>query len=172
MTVKQIEGMKKMQDLQPKMKAIQDRYKDNKEMQQQKMMEFYRENNFNPLGGCLPLVVQMPILISIFYAIRAFQYHVTPSFLYLTDISLPDPLYILPVLSAATTWYSTKQSQSSQPSEGAAAQQQKIMLMFMPVFIGYISLSFPAGLVLYWVTSNLMQILQQWWLMRKPAPVN
>ena len=172
LTVKQIEGMKKMQDLQPKMKAIQDRYKDNKEMQQQKMMEFYRENNFNPLGGCLPLLVQMPILISIFYAIRAFQYHVTPSFLYLTDISLPDPLYILPVLSAATTWYSTKQSQSSQPSEGAAAQQQKIMLMFMPVFIGYISLSFPAGLVLYWVTSNLMQILQQWWLMRKPAPVN
>ena len=172
LTVKQIEGMKKMQDLQPKMKAIQDRYKDNKEMQQQKMMEFYRENNFNPLGGCLALLVQMPILISIFYAIRAFQYHVTPSFLYLTDISLPDPLYILPVLSAATTWYSTKQSQSSQPSEGAAAQQQKIMLMFMPVFIGYISLSFPAGLVLYWVTSNLMQILQQWWLMRKPAPVN
>ena len=172
LTVKQIEGMKKMQDLQPKMKAIQDRYKDNKEMQQQKMMEFYRENNFNPLGGCLPLLVQMPILISIFYAIRAFQYHVTPSFLYLADISLPDPMYILPVLSAATTWYSTKQSQSSQPSEGVAAQQQKIMLMFMPVFIGYISLSFPAGLVLYWVTSILMQILQQWWLMRKPAQAN
>jgi YidC/Oxa1 family membrane protein insertase len=81
-------------------------------------------------------------------------------------------MYILPVLSAATTWYSTKQSQSSQPSEGVAAQQQKIMLMFMPVFIGYISLSFPAGLVLYWVTSNLMQILQQWWLMRKPAQAN
>ena len=167
LTVKQIKGMKRMQELQPKMKAIQERYKDNKQMQQQKMAEFYKETGFNPLSGCLPLLVQMPILIAIFYAIQEFEYTITPSFIYLADISLSDPFYFLPILSALTTWYSTKQSQSNQPTqEGAMAQQQKIMLMFMPLFIGYISINFPAGLVLYWTTSNIVQIAQQWWLMR------
>lgn len=168
LTVKQIRSMKKMQELQPKMKAIQEKYKDNKQLQQQKMMEFYQENQFNPLSGCLPLLAQMPILMGIFWALKDFSYVTTPSFLYLADISLPDPYYILPVLSAATTWYSTKQSQTGQVAqEGAMAQQQKIMQIFMPLFIGYISLQFPAGLVIYWVTSNILQILQQWWLMRE-----
>lgn len=168
LTVKQIRGMKKMQDLQPKMKAIQDKYKDNKELLQQKMMEFYKENNFNPLAGCLPLLAQMPILIAIFYAIREFEYLVTPAFLYLENIANPDPFYVLPVISAVTTWITTKQSQAGSPSsEGAAAQQQKIMLWFMPAFIGYISLSFPAGLVLYWSMNNIIQIAQQGWLMRQ-----
>lgn len=168
LTVKQIKSMKLMQDLQPKMKQIQEKYKDNKQMQQQKMMEFYKETGFNPLAGCFPLLVQMPILIAVFWALREFPYLVTPSFLYLADISQPDPIYALPILSAATTWYSTKQSQGNQaaPAEGAMAQQQKIMLIFMPLFIGYISMTFPAGLVLYWVTSNIVQIAQQWWLMR------
>lgn len=168
LTVKQIRSMKKMQELQPKMKAIQEKYKDNKQLQQQKMMEFYQENQFNPLSGCLPLLVQMPILMGIFWALKDFHYVTTPSFLYLADISIPDPYYILPVLSAATTWYSTRQSQAGQvPQEGAMAQQQKIMQIFMPLFIGYISLQFPAGLVIYWVMSNILQILQQWWLMRE-----
>ena len=136
-------------------------------MQQQKMAEFYKETGFNPLSGCLPLLVQMPILIAIFYAIREFEYLGPKSFLYLADIAQPDPYYILPVLSAATTWYSTKQTQKGQATDGPAAQQNKIMLMFMPVFIGYISLQFPAGLVLYWVVSNLCQIAQQYWIMRE-----
>lgn len=170
LTVKQIKSMKHMQEVQPRMKEIQERYKDNKQMQQQKMMELYKETGFNPLGGCLPLLVQMPILMGIFWALKEFHYETVPSFLYLTDISLPDPLYILPVLSAATTWYTTKQSQAGQstPQEGPMAQQQKIMLIFMPLFIGYISLTFPAGLIIYWVTSNILQIVQQWWLMRDP----
>ena len=169
LTVKQIKSMKHMQEVQPRMKEIQERYKDNKQMQQQKMMELYKETGFNPLAGCLPLLVQMPILMGIFWALKEFHYLTVPGFLYLTDISLPDPLYILPVLSAATTWYSTKQSQAGQtPQEGPMAQQQKIMLIFMPLFIGYISLTFPAGLIIYWVTSNILQIAQQWWLMRDP----
>ena len=167
LTVKQIKSMKAMQTLQPKMKEIQEKYKNNKQMQQQKMAEFYKETGFNPLSGCLPLLVQMPILIAIFYAIREFEYLGPKSFLYLADIAQPDPYYILPVLSAATTWYSTKQTQKGQSTDGPAAQQNKIMLMFMPVFIGYISLQFPAGLVLYWVVSNLCQIAQQYWIMRE-----
>lgn len=162
LTAKQIASTKAMSRIQPKMKELQARYKDDKVTLNQKLSELYKKEGINPLAGCLPLIVQMPIMIGIFYGIRDFQYAGPSSFLWMSSIADPDPLYILPILSALTTFIQSKQTMP--PSDNP---QGKIMLYFMPLFIGYISLKFPAGLVLYWVVMNIMQIGQQFLLDRK-----
>ena len=138
------------------MKAIQEKYKDDKERLNMELANLYKTEGVNPLAGCLPLIVQMPIMIGIFYGIRDFHYAGSSGFLWMESISVPDPTYILPVLSALTTFIQSKQTM---PDTGSA--QNKMMLYFMPLFIGYISLEFPAGLVIYWVVMNIMQIAQQ-----------
>lgn len=156
LTKKQIESTKAMMAMQPKMKAIQEKYKNDKQRLNMELANLYKQENVNPLAGCLPLLVQMPIMIGIFYGIRDFHYVGPGNFLWIQSISNPDPMYILPVLSALTTFVQSKQTM---PDTSSA--QNKMMLYFMPLFIGYISFSFPAGLVLYWVVMNLMQIGQQ-----------
>lgn len=163
LTKKQIESTKAMMEIQPKMKALQERYKDDKQRLNMELANLYKSEGVNPLSGCLPLLIQMPIMIGIFYGIRDFHYAGPANFLWMESISNPDPTYILPVLSALTTFIQSKQTM---PDTGNA--QNKMMLYFMPLFIGYISLTFPAGLVLYWVVMNLMQITQQA-LMNKEA---
>ncbi len=160
LTVKQVKGMKAMQDLQPKMKELQEKYKGNSEKLNKEMALLYKESGVNPLSGCLPLIVQMPILMGIFFAIRDYHYAQMPSFLWIADLSGPDPIYILPILSAITTYIQQKQTTTD------TNKQAQMMMNLMPLFIGYISLTFPAGLVLYWVVSNLFQIGQQWWMYR------
>ena len=166
LTAKQIASTTAMMELQPKMKAVQERYKNDKVLLNQKMAELYKEQGINPLAGCLPLLVQMPIMIGIFYGIRDFEYVGPNSFLWMQNISLPDPYYILPVLSALTTFIQSKQSMPD-----TSSPQNKVMLYFMPLFIGYISFTFPAGLVLYWVVMNLMQIAQQALMNKKKVAV-
>lgn len=163
LTAKQVRSMKGLQTLQPKMKELQEKYKGNPEKLQKEMAVLYKEQGVNPLAGCLPLIVQMPILIGIFYAIRDYSYINTPSFLWVKDLAQHDPTYILPVLSAATTFYQQKQTTTEM------TQQNRMMMIFMPLFIGWISTTFPAGLVVYWVMSNIIQIIQQWWMYREPA---
>jgi YidC/Oxa1 family membrane protein insertase len=165
LTVKQVKSMKGMQDLQPKIKEIQEKYKGNPEKLQKETAALYKQSGINPLAGCLPLIVQMPILIGIFYAIRDYPALHQQSFLWLSDLSHPDPTYILPVLSAATTYLQQKQTTTDM------TQQNKMMMIFMPLFIGYISITFPGALVLYWVVSNVIQITQQWWMYRKTAQI-
>lgn len=159
LTQKQIQSTKAMMEIQPKMKALQEKYKDDKQRLNMELANLYKSEGVNPLAGCLPLLIQMPIMIGIFYGIRDYNYAAHPeivtSFLWLADISKADPTYVLPVLSALTTFIQTKQTM---PANGA---QNKMMMYFMPLFIGYISLTFPAGLVLYWVVMNIMQIAQQ-----------
>lgn len=162
LTVKQVKSMKGMQEIQPKVKALQEKYKSNPKKMQEEMAALYKEAGVNPFAGCLPLIIQMPFLIGIFYAIRDYQYAQQPYFLGI-DLSQPDPTYILPILSALTTMLQQKQVTTEMN------QQAKMMMIFMPLFIGYISLSFPAGLVLYWAASNVFQIIQQWWMYRGKA---
>ena len=163
-TAKQISSMKAMSDLQPKMKAIQEKYKNDKERLNVELASLYKTEGINPLAGCLPMVIQMPILIAIFYGIRDFSYVGTPSFLWLQSLAAPDPTYVLPIVSALSTYVKSKQTITD-----VTNPQNKVMLYFMPVFIGYISLTFPAGLVLYWIITNFMQIGQQWLMMQKEA---
>ena len=166
LTKKQIESTKAMMEIQPKMKAIQEKYKDDKQRLNMELANLYKNEGVNPLAGCLPLLIQMPIMIGIFYGIRDFQYEGSASFLWMESISAPDPTYILPVLSALTTFIASKQTM---PATGAGGAQNKMMMYFMPLFIGYISLTFPAGLVLYWVVMNIMQIGQQYMMDKAPA---
>ena len=149
-----------IKDMLAMQQALQEKYKDDKQRLNMELANLYKSEGVNPLAGCLPLLIQMPIMIGIFYGIRDYNYAAHPeivtSFLWLADISKADPTYVLPV-SALTTFIQTKQTM---PTNGGGAQN-KMMMYFMPLFIGYISLTFPAGLVLYWVVMNIMQIAQQ-----------
>ena len=166
LTVKQVKSMKAMQEIAPKMKKIQEKYKDNPQVMQQKVAAMYQEAGVNPLAGCLPLLVQMPILMGMYYSLYNLEYPSADAaqFLWLPSLSEADPYYILPILNVLTTFYQTRQtSDMSNP-------QMKMMMLIMPLFIGFISLTFPSGLVLYWVVMNLCQILQQWWIYREGGP--
>ena len=167
LTVKQVKSMKAVQEMQPKVKALQEKYKDNKERLQTEIASLYKENKVNPLSGCLPLIVQMPILMGIFFAIKEYTYQGPTGFLWIanlqqgTSLTDPsDPYFIIPLLCAVTTYVQQKQTTTEM------TQQNKMMLMFMPVFIGYITITFPAGLGIYWVVSNFVQIVQQWFMYR------
>ena len=163
LTAKQVRSMKAMQELQPALKKLQKDYKNNPQLLQQKMAELYKESGVNPLAGCLPLLIQMPILMGVYYTLYGYNYTGDPNFLWLTSLSETDPTYVLPVLSALTTYIQQKQTMNN---NGGDNQQMKLMSYMMPLFIGWISLSFPSGLVVYWVTMNICQIIQQWYMFR------
>ena len=166
LTVKQVKSMKAMQELSPKLKKLQEKYKDNPQVMQQKVAALYKEAGVNPLAGCLPLLVQMPILMGMYYSLYNLEYPSADAaqFLWLPSLSEADPYYILPILNVLTTFYQTRQtSDTSNP-------QMRTMMLVMPLFIGFISLNFPSGLVLYWVVMNLCQIVQQWWIYREGGP--
>lgn len=161
LTAKQMKSMRAMQKVAPQLKKLQDKYKDNPQVMQQKVMELYQKEGVNPLAGCLPMLIQMPILMAMYYTLFSFDYGAaTPSFLWLPSLSEPDPMYILPLISAFTTFLMQKISMTEMN------QQAKIMMIVMPLFIGFISISFPSGLVLYWATMNVVQIFQQLWINR------
>ena len=163
LTVKQLQSMKAMQEIQPKMQRLQEKYKDNPQLLQQKMMKLYQDAGVNPAAGCLPMLAQMPILMAMYYTLFNFDYGgVAPSFLWLPSLSETDPTYILPLISALSTFVLQKISTVAAPN----SQQSKIFMIVMPIFIGWISLNFPAGLVLYWITMNAVQMVQQFWVYR------
>lgn len=165
LTVKQVKSMRAMQQLQPQMKKLQEKYKGDPKRLQQEMGQLYRTAGVNPMAGCLPLLAQMPILMAMFYALQSIDYGGDPTFLWIANLSAPDPMYILPVLSALSTFVVQKQSTAASGSD-QMQMQMKIMSIVMPLFIGWISLNFAAGLVIYWIVNNVMQILQQWWMYR------
>lgn len=160
LTVKQVKSMKAMRELGPKLKELQEKNKDDKIKSQEEVARMYKEAGVNPLAGCLPLAIQMPFLSGIFYAIRNFSYVSQPKFLWIKTLSGTDPLYILPVLAGLTTYISSQQTLTD------SSQQNKMVLLFMPFMIGYMTLKFPSGLGLYWVVGNIIQIIQQRWLYR------
>jgi len=176
LTLKQSKSMKKMQDLNPKLKELQKKYAKDKQKLNEKTMELYQKEKVNPAGGCLPLLIQFPVLIALFQVLRMPEKYVfTPevyatvekSFLWLKDLSNPDSLYILPILAAVTTYYQSKMMNTGNVQNA----QQNTMTIVMPLMIGWFSLKFPSGLALYWVLSNLFQIAQQYYIMRPAKAV-
>lgn len=154
----QMKSMRGMQEIQPKMKEIQQKYSGDPEKIQSETMKLYKESGVNPLSGCLPLLIQMPILIAFYSALLKFKY-VIPShavFIWVPNLSAPDPFYLLPILAGLTTFIQQKIS-----TVDAKDPTQRTMLMFMPLFIGWMATRFAAGLALYWVMFNLLSILQQ-----------
>lgn len=173
LTWKQMASMRKTVNLQPQIQAIQKKYKDDPQTMNAKVMELYKENNVNPAGGCLPLVIQLPIFWALYNTLFHFNNYISdPSqthFLWL-NLTQKDPFYILAILAAATSFLQTKVMNTSSVSTGAgsaAASTQKTMLYVMPLFMGYISATVPSGLALYWVTMNIVSILQQLYINRK-----
>ena len=154
--------MKAMQELGPKLAALQAQYKD-KAKQQEEIAKLYKKAGVNPMAGCLPSLIQMPVLASMFYALRNFSYISHPGFLWIKTLAGRDPFYILPVLAAITTYISSRQTMVRSGSQNAG------MSVIMPLVIGYMAIHFPAGLGLYWVVSNLFQIVQQRIIYRKRA---
>jgi YidC/Oxa1 family membrane protein insertase len=167
LTVKQVRSMRAMQDLRPEMERIRAQYRDNRQKQQEEMMKLYQERSVNPLGGCLPILVQMPIFIGIFYVIRefggipGFKDAKYPSFqeggiLWFQDLSAADPFLILPVLSALTMLAATEiTSKNIDP-------QQRWLMRLLPIGITVFLFNFPAGLFVYWITSNLVTLVQNY----------
>jgi YidC/Oxa1 family membrane protein insertase len=158
LTISQTRSMARMQKMQPQIKELQKKYKDDKQKLQQETMEFYRKNNVNPLAGCLPLVLQMPVFFALFGALRFPSERVTDvvdnfNFLWM-NLNERDPYYILVILMVATMFLSTKMSTTD-------PKQSKIMYI-MPVVFGFISWQFPAGILVYWVTTNIWSIGQQY----------
>ncbi|WP_417765046.1 YidC/Oxa1 family membrane protein insertase [Sinanaerobacter sp. ZZT-01] len=166
----QIKHTSKMQDLQPKMTAIQKKYANDKEMMNQKMQELYQEEKFNPMLGCLPMLIQFPIIIGLFALLRnpiayidnsSMIMAVHESFLWIPDLSQPDS-WILPIAAGITTYFSMSlsQSQSQMTAENPANPMMKMMKYFFPVMIVWMGRSFPAGLAIYWFLGNLIQVFQ------------
>ena len=147
-----------MQALQPEMKAIQERYKNDKQQQQKEMMGLYRKHGANPLGGCFPMLLQMPILFTLFFVfLNTIVLRGVP-FLWLPDLSLLDPLYIIPVIMGLSMFAVTKIGQIGVPPN----PQTKMMVYFMPIMLTFLFLGFSSGLNLYYATSNIASIPQQW----------
>lgn len=164
LTIKQTKTTIKTQELQPKLKALQEKYKNDPKTLQQKQMEMYKENGANPLMGCLPLLIQMPIFIAMYSVIR--QYHFNGvGFLWVSDLGAPDKSFILPIISGVSTYLSMliMQPKGNDPS----VKTQKQMGIFMSAFSVYIGIKFNAGLVLYWIIGNIIQMLQQYFIIGK-----
>lgn len=178
LTLKQTKAMKDMQLIQPKLKAIQAKYKNDKDKLAQEQMKLYKDHKVNPLGGCLPLLLQMPIFFALFTLLRGAMFKGVSWYVisdlskgasfYKAAVAQAWPYWILIALIVLTTYVSQKQT-TTDPAQAK-------MLAFMPVMIGFISFSLPAGVMLYWVTFNATAIGQQYlyerYLENKEVPAN
>ena len=157
LTRAQYTSMAKMRMLQPRMQELRERFGDDRQRMSQEMMKMYKEEKVNPLGGCLPILLQMPIFIALYWTfMEAVELRHAPFFGWIQDLSAQDPYYILPLLMGGSMFLLQKMS----PTPVADPTQQKIMT-FMPVVFTIFFLWFPAGLVLYWLVSNVITIIQQ-----------
>ncbi len=154
-------SMAKMRKLQPRMKALQERYKDDRQKLSQAMMALYKEEKANPAAGCLPLLVQMPVFFALYWVlIESVELRQAPWVLWINDLSSRDPFFILPVLMGISMF--AMQKLNPQPTDPV---QAKVMLA-MPLMMGAFMAVFPSGLVLYWLVNNLLSIAQQWHINR------
>ncbi|MHB8842143.1 MAG: YidC/Oxa1 family membrane protein insertase [Candidatus Aquicultor sp.] len=169
LTIKQTKSMYEMQKLQPKLRELQEKYKDNKEKLQQEMMKFYSENKVNPFGGCLPLILQLPIFFALFRMLLnnkellnatslGLQLGLKPSLAFAHGIIPFIPYLILIILMAVTTYLPQKMMATD-------AQQQKMGLYMVPLMV-FFAWSLPAGVLIYWVTTNIWTIAQQYVTLR------
>jgi YidC/Oxa1 family membrane protein insertase len=150
-------SMAKMRKVTPKLTAIRERYKDKPQEMNKAMMELYKTEKINPLGGCLPIVIQIPVFIALYWVLLAsVEMRNAPWIGWIQDLSSPDPWFILPVIMAVSMYIQVKLNPT--PPD---PMQAKIM-MFMPIAFSVMFFFFPAGLVLYWVVNNILSIGQQW----------
>lgn len=155
-------SMARMRKLQPRMAALKERHSGDRGALQQAMMELYKVEKLNPLGGCLPMVVQIPVFIALYWVLlESVALRDAPFIFWIHNLAAPDPYFVLPILMGASMMV----QQLLNPAM-MDPMQRKIMMVMPVVFTGFF-LFFPAGLVLYWVTNNVLSIIQQWWVMQR-----
>jgi len=158
LTITQTRNMIQMQRIQPKMKELQEKYKNDKEKLQKELMAFYKEHNVNPLAGCFPLLLQLPIFFALYRVLIDYPKLKEASFLWMSDLSKPDILFgwlpIMLILMVGTTLVTSLQTMTD--------PKQRILTFTMPLLFGFIGYRLPAGVLLYWTITNLWSILQQY----------
>jgi len=160
---KQYESANKMRALAPRVAQLKERYGEDRAKQQAAMMELYKKEKVNPMGGCLPILVTMPIFLALYWVLNeSVELRQAPWFLWIQDLTARDPYFILPALNMLVMWTTQKMT----PAVGMDPMQQK-MMQFMPLVFGVTMAFFPSGLVLYWVTNGSLGLLQQWWVGKK-----
>jgi len=155
-------SMGRMRKLQPKIEALKQRHGEDKQKFSQSVMELYKKEKINPLGGCLPILIQIPVFIALYYVLLgSVELRQAPFILWITDLSSKDPYYVLPVLMGLSMFFQQKLNPA--PPDPIQAK----VMMFMPIIFTVMFLNFPSGLVLYWLVNNLLSILQQWVITRR-----
>jgi YidC/Oxa1 family membrane protein insertase len=156
LTLKSMTSMKKMKDLQPKMLEIREKFKGDSQKMNAAMMELYRKHGVNPMGGCLPMLIQIPIFFALYKALLvSIELKGAPFIFWIADLSEKDPYYVTPILMGISMFF----QQRLTPQAGDPMQQK--IFMFMPIIFTFMFLNFPSGLVIYWLTNNILTILQQ-----------
>ncbi|MDD5019674.1 MAG: membrane protein insertase YidC [Candidatus Omnitrophica bacterium] len=176
LSYKSMASMKRMQALQPKIEELKLKFKDNPQKMQMATMELYKAEKINPLGGCLPMLLQIPVFFSLYQLLMRFPNLRGAEFFWIKDLSSPDRLIvlqkplpiigneinILPLLMAGVMYFQQKVSMTSKTATGAMADQQKMMAIMMPVLFGFLFYKMPSGLVLYWLVNSLLMLVFQW----------
>jgi len=166
---KSYKSMEQMKKIQPLMQQLKEKYKDDKQKLNEEMIRLYKTYKINPAGGCVPMLLQIPVFIALYEALLGaielrhapFIYHLPfTNIIWLADLSAKDPLYITPILMGITMFIQQKMS----PTSGDPMQAK--MMLLMPVFLTFLFLNFPAGLVVYFITNNILSIIQQWWMLK------
>jgi len=161
LTQKSFRSMKEMQKLQPQINSLRQVYKDNPQKIQKEIMELYRRHKVNPMGGCFPMLLQMPVFIALFTALRsAIELRQAPFIFWIHDLSTKDPYYVLPILMGGTMFLQQKMTPAADP-------QQARMAMIMPVVFTFLFMNFPSGLVLYWLVNSVLSLGEQWWIRKE-----
>lgn len=164
LTEAQYRSMARMKKFGPRMKQIKERFGDDREKMQKAMMDLYKKEGFNPLGGCWPMIIQFPVFIALYWVLRdSVELRQAPWILWIHDLSSPDPYYVLPILYGISMFLQQRLSGNSM----AMDDMQRKMMMLMPVGLAVFFTFFPSGLVLYWLVSNLVGIAQQWVITRR-----
>ena len=159
---KSYKSMKDMQKLQPIMAELREKYKNDKERMSREVMELYKKHRVNPLSGCLPMIVQIPVFIALYNVLmNAIELRHAPFHFWIADMSIKDPYYITPLIMGATMFLQQKLSPSAPDPT-----QQKVMMM-MPVIFTFMFMNLPSGLVLYWIVNNVLSITQQYYIIKK-----
>ncbi|MCQ4268572.1 membrane protein insertase YidC [Pseudomonas sp. FIP_A4] len=155
-------SMARMRAVSPKMQALKDQYGDDRQKLSQAMMELYKKEKINPLGGCLPIIVQMPVFLALYWVLlESVEMRQAPWMFWITDLSIKDPFFILPIIMGVTMFI--QQQLNPTPPDPMQAKVMKLL----PIIFTFFFLWFPAGLVLYWVVNNVLSIAQQWYITRQ-----
>lgn len=165
LSLKQMRSMIGMSDIQPELKELQEKYKNNRQKLSEEINKLYAEHQVNPLAGCLPILIQMPILYAVFQAMRNYDYNQNAGFFWISSLKEADPYHILPVILVLLFFFQQKLSMSKETL--SSNPSMKVMLYVMPPMMGMISINLPSGVGVYWVTTSLIMLVQQVFMNRQ-----